>query len=144
MKTSLGLLLFLLIGFIANGQFVTPEIVVTEMPVVTISVCKTEVREQFIKQASKLETEVAEEITQRKEKSKTNIKGFDEQASKQMADQNGVSVSAGDIQKMKSGKMSQEAYRAMADKMLQQSMNMSMDDAKDASKMSKSGQKAWS
>jgi hypothetical protein len=141
MKTSLGLLVFLLVGFIANAQFVNPEIVVNEMPVITIGVCKKEVREQFLKQVLKLKTEVEEEITLRKSKSKANSKGLDEQAAKNMMKQSGYNVSDADIQKMKNA--SKEEKKAMAMAMMQQNMNMSVDEAKKVSKMSKEGQKAW-
>jgi hypothetical protein len=141
MKTSLGLLVFLLVGFISNAQFVNPEIVINEMPVITINVCKKEVREQFLKEVGKLRAELEEEITRRKSETKQNTKGMDEQAAKNMMSQMGFSVSDADIQKMKTA--SKEEKMAMADKMLQQNMNMSVDEAKKVSKMSKAGQQAW-
>lgn len=141
MKPSLGLLIFLLAGFISNAQFVKPETVVIEMPVITMNVCKKEIREQFLKKVDKLKTEVSEEITLRRSKSKTNSKGIDEQAAKNMMKQSGYNVSDAEIQKMKTA--SKEEKKAMAEKMMQQNMNMSVDEAKKVSKMSKEGQKAW-
>jgi hypothetical protein len=126
-----------------QAQLLTPEMVVNRMPVITITVCKKEVREQFLKQVYKLKTEVDEEITHRKSDSKDNSKGMDQQSARQMSEQAGVSASESDMKKMKSGKMSKEANMAMVDKMLQQSKNMSVDEAKQAGKMSKEGQKAW-
>jgi hypothetical protein len=144
MKKTVVLLVLLFVADFVNAQLIKPETFYIEIPDLPMNVSKKEIREPFLKKVDKLSAELKEEISFRKSKVKGNNKDFDEKAAKQMAEQNGVSVSPGDIQKMKSGKMSQEAYRAMADKMLQQSMNVSIDDAKDASKMSKSGQKAWS
>jgi hypothetical protein len=89
----------------------------------------------------KLKTEVEEEITRRRDKSKANSKGMDEQASKNMMKQMGYSVSEADIQKMKNA--GKEEKKAMAMAMMQQNTNMSVDEAKKVSKMSKEGQKAW-
>jgi hypothetical protein len=141
MKTSIAYICFMFFGLVLHAQFVNPEIVVNEMPVITIGVCKKEVREQFLKQVSKLKTEVEEEITLRKSKSKTNSKNLDEQAAKNMMKQSGYNVSDADIQKMKNA--SKEEKQAMAMAMMQQNMNMSVDEAKKVSKMSKDGQKAW-
>ena len=141
MKSKIITLFFIFFGLVLKAQFVNPEIVVNEMPVITISVCKKEVREQFLKQVYKLKTEVDEEITLRRSKYKTNSKGMDEQAAKNMMKQSGYSVSDADIQKMKNA--SKEEKKAMAMAMMQQNMNMSVDEAKKVSKMSKDGQKAW-
>lgn len=141
MKTKIAILFFMSFGSVLNAQFVNPDIVVNEMPVITMTVCKKEVREQFLKQVYKLKTEVEEEITQRRSKSKANSKGIDEQAAKNMMKQSGYNVSDADIQKMKT--VSKEEKKAMAEKMMQQNMNMSVDEAKKVSKMSKEGQKAW-
>ena len=141
MKSSLGLLVFLLVGFIANAQILTPEMVVNRMPSITITVCKTEVREQFLNQVYKLEAEVKEEISTRRSKAKTNSKGMDEQAAKKQMNQMGYSVSDADMQKMKNA--SKEEKQAMAMAMMQGNMNMSVEEAKKAGKMSKEGQKAW-
>jgi hypothetical protein len=128
-------------GLLLKAQIVNPEMVVNKMPVITIDVCKKEVREQFLKQVDLLKKEVEEEISLRKSKSKSNSKGFDEQAAKNMMNQHGMSVSDADIQKMKTA--GKEEKKAMADQMMQQYMNMSVDEAKKAAKMSPEAQKAW-
>jgi hypothetical protein len=140
MRNLVGLSIFLLAGFMAIAQ-IKPETIVTEMPVITTDICKKEVREQFFKQVDKLQAEVEEEITLRKSKSKTNSKGLDEQAAKNMMKQSGYNVSDADIQKMKNA--NKEEKQAMAMAMIQQNMNMSVDEAKKASKMNPEAQKAW-
>jgi len=141
MKSIFTTLLLLFASLILNAQFLTPGSVVNRMPVITFTVCKTEVREQFLNQVYKLEAEVKEEISQRRSKSKTNMKGFDEQAAKNMMKQMGYSISDADIQKMKNASKGEK--KAMADQMMQQNMNMSVEEAQKVSKMSKEGQKAW-
>jgi|APCry1669188910_1035180.scaffolds.fasta_scaffold01327_6 hypothetical protein len=140
MKTNILLIIFMFFGLVLNAQL-KPESVVIEMPVITISICKKEVREDFLKKVAKLKAELDEEITRRKNETKQNVKGMDEQASKNMMSQMGFSVSDADIQKLKNA--SKEEKKAIADKMLQESMNMSIDEVKKVSKMSKTGQKAW-
>jgi hypothetical protein len=142
MNSQIAIVFFMLLSLVSGAQFVNPEIVVNEMPVITIGVCKKEVREQFLKQVDKLKTEVEEEITLRKSKSKANSKGLDEQAAKNMMKQSGYNVSDADIQKMKTA--SKEEKQAMAMAMMQQNMNMSVEEAQKASKMSPEAQKAWS
>lgn len=141
MKATITILFFFIATTVMQAQIVNPEIVVTEMPVITISVCKTEVREQFLKQVYHLKIEVEEEITRRKADAKINKKGFDEQASKNMSNQAGYPVSDADMQKMKNA--SKEEKQAMAMAMMNQNMNMPVDEAKKAGKMSKEGQTAY-
>ena len=140
MKKNMSLIIFMFFGLVLHAQL-KPETVVIEMPVITISVCKKEVREQFLKKIDKLKAELDKEITRRNDETKQNTKGMDEQAAKNRMSQMGVSVSDADIQKLKNA--SKEEKKAIADKMLQESMNMSIDEVKKVSKMSKSGQKAW-
>jgi hypothetical protein len=141
MKSFFTTLLLMLAALIVKAQILTPEMVVNRMPAISIIVCKKEGRQQFLKQVDKLKTEVEEEITRRRDKSKANSKGMDEQASKNMMKQMGYSVSEADIQKMKNA--GKEEKKAMAMAMMQQNTNMSVDEAKKVSKMSKEGQKAW-
>jgi len=140
MKINIVISFFMFLSFVLSAQL-KPETVVIEMPVITNNVCKMEIREQFIKKVDKLKAEVDEEITRRKNETKQNTKGMDEQAAKNMMSQMGFSVSDADIQKMKTA--SKEEKKAMADKMLQQNMNMSMDEVQKVSKMSKAGKQAW-
>lgn len=141
MKATITILFLFIATTAIQAQIVNPEIVVTEMPVITFSVCKTEVREQFLKQVYHLKIEVEEEITRRKANAKRNQKGFDEQASKNMSNQAGNPVSDADMQKMKTG--TKEEKQAMAMAMMNKNMNMPVDEAKKASKMSKEGQTAY-
>ncbi|MDO9253985.1 MAG: hypothetical protein Q7U54_00630 [Bacteroidales bacterium] len=134
-------ILFFLIATIAIQAQTNPELVVIEMPVITINVCKKEIREQFLKKVDKLKAEVAEEITRRKTDSKKGQAGFDEQAAKNMSNQAGIPVSNADMQKMKNA--TKEEKQAMAMAMMNQNMNMPVDEAKKASKMSKEGQTAY-
>ena len=141
MKSIFSTLLILLVALIVKAQILTPEMVAIRMPAISIVVCKKEGRQQFLKQVDQLKTDVEEEITRRKDKSKSNSKGMDEQAAKNMMNQMGYSVSSSDMQKMKTA--TKEEKKAMAMAMMQQNTNMSVDEAKKVSKMSKEGQKAW-
>lgn len=141
MKKSLGLLAFLLVGLIVKAQILTPEMVVIRMPAISIIVCKKEGRQQFLKQVEKLKTDVKEEITRRKDKSKSNSKGMDDKTAKNMMNQMGYSVSSSDMQKMKTATKEEKKTMAMA--MMQKNTNMSVEEAQKMSKMSKEGQKAW-
>lgn len=141
MKATITILFFFIATTVMQAQIVNPEIVVTEMPVITINVCKKEVREQFLKQVYKLKMEVDEELTRRKADAKKSKEGFNEQASKNMSNQAGIPVSDADMQKMKNA--SKEEKQAMAMAMMNQNMNMPVDEAKKASKMSKEGQAAY-
>jgi hypothetical protein len=134
-------ILFFFMAIMLIQAQTNPELVVIEMPVITISVCKKEVREQFLKRVDKLKTEVADEISRRKADAKKSQKGFDEQAAKNMSNQAGYPVSDADMQKMK--KASKEEKQAMAMAMMNQNMNMPVDEAKKAGKMSKEGQAAY-
>jgi hypothetical protein len=141
MKSIFSTLLILLVALIVKAQILTPEMIAIRMPAISIVVCKKEGRQQFLKQVDQLKTDVEEEITRRKDKSKSNSKGMDEQAAKNMMNQMGYSVSSSDMQKMKTA--TKEEKKAMAMAMMQQNTNMSVDEAKKVSKMSKEGQKAW-
>ena len=141
MNSKIVIVIFMLLSSVSGAQLVNPDIVVNEMPVITIGVCKEEVREQFFKEVDKLKTEVEEEITLRKSKSKSNSKGLDEQAAKNMMNHSGYNVSDADIQKMKNA--SKEEKQAMAMAMMQQNMNMPAEEAQKASKMNPEAQKAW-
>lgn len=97
--------------------------------------------EAYSAKISSLKNDLQAEISRRKSQVKANTKGYDEQAGKNMMKQQGFSVSDADMQKMKSA--TKEEKMAMANKMLQENQNMSVDEAKNVGKMSKEGQKAW-
>ena len=141
MKSTFTTLILLLAALVIQAQFVNPEIVVIEMPVITINVCKKEGRHQFLMQVDTLKSEVEKEIARRRNNSQNSSKGMDEQAAKNMMNQMGYPVSDADIQKMKTA--SKEQKKAMADEMMQKYMNVSVEEAKKAAKMSPEGQKAW-
>lgn len=77
-----------------------------------------------------------------KKDEKKNAATMEQQAKQQIATQYGLS--AADMQQLQSGKMSKEEKKAMADKMLQQSSNISIDEVKGVSKMNKAEQTEWS
>jgi hypothetical protein len=138
LKFTIWLLLVLGIGLKAQ---VSPESIVIKVPSMPSDCTEKVAWDNFFEQLNKLKTEVREEISLRKSKAKSNSKGLDEQAAKNMMNQMGYSVSDADIQKMKTA--SKEQKKAIADKMLQQNMNMSVEEAKKVSKMSPEAQKAW-
>ncbi|MEI6678835.1 MAG: hypothetical protein WCL21_09525 [Mariniphaga sp.] len=141
MKSIFSTLLIMLAALIVKTQILTPEMVVIRMPAISMIVCKKEGRQQFLKQVDQLKTDVEEEITRRRDKSKSNSKGMDDQAAKNMMNQMGYSVSSSDMQKMKTA--TKEEKKAMAMAMMQKNTNMSVDEAKKVSKMGKEGKQAW-
>jgi hypothetical protein len=141
MKATIVLFIIFVAGFSLSAQK-KPESFISDIPLIPNSVCSKESRDQFLTGVFQLNTELSEEISRRKNAAKQNTKGMDEQAARNMMNQMGYSVSDADIQKMKTA--SKEEKKAMADKMLQQNMNMSMDEVQRVSKMSDAGKQAWS
>ena len=142
MKTQIVILLFLLLGNFLNAQ-VTPIEIIATAPTMPTNVDVFKVKDDFKTKVSRLMDTVAGTISQMKKDAKEADKGKVEKISNNMAKDAGADVSAADKQKMKSGKMSKAETQAMADKMMQQMANMSMDETKNTKNLSKEGKDAY-
>lgn len=140
MKTSIFLVLFSLMGINGYSQH-APDAFIGKIPDVDRLSCNRESNSDFFSEVYEVKEELQNEISRRKQASRQSTKNYDEQAAKNMMNQRGMSVSDADIKKMKTA--SKEEKRAMAEKMMQGNMNMSVEEAQKASKMSDAGKKAW-
>lgn len=143
MKTFCVLSFLLISTFTLQSQTVTPESILIKIPEIPDAITEDNIKESYLANLEELRNIVKEEIIKRKKANKENSKGVDMEAAKTMGAEQGFSMSEADIQKMKSKQMSKEEKMAMANKMMQQNYNMSVDEAKDVSKMSKQGQAAY-
>jgi len=146
MKTILTAFVLISVGFLVNAQ-TTPEAFLKKAPPLPKDSCgiTRAATESFTQNVASLVDEVENEISMLNEKIEaggtTNEERAKETALKQMSQQYGLSQEQMD--KMKSGKMSEADKQAMADKVLQQQANMSMDEVKNISKMDEAGKKAY-
>lgn len=143
MKTLCFLSCLLISTFTLQSQTVTPESILMKIPEIPDAITEDNIKESYLANLEELRNIVKEEIIKRKKANKENSKGVDMEAAKTMGAEQGFTMSEADMQKMKSKQMSKEEKMAMANKMMQQNYNMSVDEAKDVSKMSKQGQAAY-
>jgi hypothetical protein len=143
MKRKSFLIITLFICFRAFTQ-VTPEAFLGMLPALPKEACafKMDARNSYLDKVNSLSELIDNEISRRHMAEKANAETNNQQAMNNMAQQYGLSPE--DMEKMKSGKkMTDEEKRALADKMLQQNNNMSMDEVDNLKKMDKDGKKAW-
>jgi hypothetical protein len=143
MKKISFLIIILFICFRAFTQ-VKPEEFLGMLPALPKEACaiKTDARNSYLDKVNSLSELIDNEISRRHKAEKANAATNNQQAMNNMAQQYGLSEE--DMQKLKSGKkMTDEEKRALADKMLQQNNNMSMDEVDNLKKMDKNGKKAW-
>lgn len=113
-------------------------------PPVSGTVCNTddESRHAYRESMHTWELKLDEEIAGLRKDDKKKAAMMQYQAEQKVAAD--YNLSAADMEKLKSGKMTPEQKKAMADKMLQQQgYSMTVDEARDVSKMSKAGKQAW-
>lgn len=147
MKKNLLTGILLLWGTIVFSQS-TPEAYLAKIPALskdTCNVSKTSAQ-LFQDKVRELNGVVVNDLDARKEKRDATMENseeaFREGATKHMAQQFGISQE--DMEKMKNGKNLSEAEKqALANKMMMQQTNISMQEAKNLSKMSDAGKKAW-
>lgn len=101
-----------------------------------------EQKTEFGESVSRIIKEAEDQIAYLRRDEKKNVVTMQEDAKQKM--QNDYGLSAADMQKLQSGKMSKEEKKAMADKVLkQQNAGLTVDKAKEVSKYSKEGKEAW-
>ncbi len=144
MKKNFLAYLFLLANTVLFAQS-TPESVLQKLPVApdTKKVCSAtgETKRLYRETVEGFEEMVEETLSNLEENEEQDAITMQEQAKKKIAAD--YNISASDMQKMQKGNMSEAEKQAMIDKMMQQKFNISMEEVKDVSKMSKSGQEAW-
>jgi hypothetical protein len=146
MKTILLAIILLFTGFFVHAQN-TPEAFLKKAPALPKDSCgiTRAAMDSFTQKVSALIDQVDEEISSLNNKvdaqAPTNEAAAKEAAMKQMSQQYGLSQE--EMAKMKSGAMSAAEKQAMADKVLQQQTNMSMDEVKNISKMDDAAKKAY-
>ncbi len=147
MKTLFLAIILLLSGIMVNGQ-ITPEALLKKAPSLPKDSCNISRadKEAFVQQVNALMEETDNEISrlnQEIEKGGTNNEERAKEAAlKQMSQQYGMSEE--DIAKMKNAKnLSAADKQALANKMMMQQANMTMDEAKSLSKLDDAGKKAY-
>lgn len=142
MKTSL-IFTFIIVQSILMLAQKQPESFILKIPDLPMSPCTIdyEEREVFLSKLSELEDELRSEIEPRKEKIEIAYKNSKPQFEKQVMQESGLSQS--DIQKLKNKKLSKEEKKKIADKMIQEKTNMSLQEIENLKKMSKEGKEAW-
>jgi hypothetical protein len=147
MKKTALILIALSIGLMASAQ-TTFESYMKRVPALPRDSCNISkiAAEDFVQQVSALYDEITNDIEERNRKSEEyaekNSDVMKDNVVQQMQQQYGISDE--DVSKMKDGKnMSAAEKQAMANKMMMQQTNISMDEAKNMSKMSDAGKKGW-
>ena len=125
-----------------KAQFKTQEFV-DNIPMLPTEICKikTEERNAFLTEVNAKKDEINAQIKKTKSLAKPNENQAKEMAISQMQSQYGLSDE--EAKKMKSGKMSAQEKKALADKMMMQQTNISMGELQNLKKMSKEGKKEW-
>ena len=148
MKKIILFQLMLFSVYILQAQFnpMAPEVFLNmkvPFPPGEDKVCSSNAQQktEFGESVTRIMEEAKEQITFLRRDEKKNAVTMQEQAKQKM--QSDYGISEADMKKMQSGKMSKEEKKAMADKLLQQNYGISVDEAKDVSKMSKAGKTAW-
>jgi len=147
MKTLLIVLIFFFSGALAQAQL-TPEAFLKKAPSLPKDSCNISrsAKDSFVQEVSTLIEETDHEITRLNQEvenaGSSNEERARETALKQMSQQYGMSEE--DIAKMKNAKnLSAADKQAMANNMMMKQANMTMDEAKNLSKLDDAGKKAY-
>jgi hypothetical protein len=146
MKRLLFIVITAWVAVGASAQFLT-EGYLSKAPALPKDSCNIAFAqvESFTSQVSNILNQVDNAIAQMnrntRQSAKANEAAAKEQAMKQMAQ---FGMSQEDMAKMKSGKMTAAEKQAMANKMMMQQTNISVDEMKAVSGMSQEGKKAYS
>jgi hypothetical protein len=96
----------------------------------------------FAEKVNELSSQIEEEIEKRKEERSSHLEGDKTKMLQNLASQTGLS--AADMAKLQGGgQLSEAEGMALANRMMGQKFNMSVEEAKKVGKMGKEGQKAW-
>jgi hypothetical protein len=148
MKTYI--LSLLMVGFIAgvsaqnNPEQLTADGYMKLVPAFPekICLCDPSVRDAFTSSVSQLRQNILDDANQREQQISDFMHSKQEDLKANMVKNSGMSEA--DIQKLKNGKgMTQAEKMEMANRMMQQKTNISMEEAQNLKKMSKAGKEAW-
>lgn len=147
MKKPALILIALSIGLSISAQSLFESYIkrVPELPKDSCNISRAEM-ESFVERCSALKDELSEVIEERtrlaEEYAESNRGTMEDNAVRQIQKQYGISDE--DINKMKSSEdMTDAEKKAMANKMVMQQTNMSMEEIQNMSKMSEAGKKAY-
>ena len=154
MKTFLSAFLILLVNF-TNAQTM-PEAFLGMLPVPPGTVCnesEDEVKSAFIQKVGEVRDQLDAEISRRKDEIEAKMKSSEGKMMQNAMARTGVSPELMQqmmaLEKQSKGATGDQAKaykaqkKAMADQMIQQSMNISMGEVENLKKMDKAGQTAW-
>ncbi|MFA5971304.1 MAG: hypothetical protein WC780_03045 [Lentimicrobiaceae bacterium] len=99
-------------------------------------------QDAFVNSVNELISEIKDDVNKRNKEANDYMNAHQDEMKANMVKKSGMSDE--DIKKLQSGKDLSEAEKnEMANKMIQQQANMSLDEAKNLKNMSKEGQQAW-
>jgi hypothetical protein len=143
MKNLILVLLGLSLSSMLSAQISAGEYM-KRVPAIPVKVCQLNGIQQdaFITQVRNLSKEIETDAQKRSKASQEYMEANTEQMKANMIKSSGMSDE--EIKKLQSGKEMSEAEKMeMANRMMQQKTNISMDEAKNVKNMSKEGQEAW-
>lgn len=146
MKTNLILFILLLTAVTAQSQTITGQFL-KKIPALPDDTCNITISNMnaFNQKVAVLIDEIESQLNTLNEavdnKMETNEDVAKQHAMKQMSQQYGLTPEQ--MQQMQSGNMSAAEKQALANQMMQQQTNMSMDEVQNLSKMSEEGKKAY-
>jgi len=122
----------------------TGESFFAKLPNLPISVCfvDTSSRGFFNRQLSSVSNQLNEVILKKKKEVQKEADNLKPEMEKKLAQEYGLSEA--DVQRLKDKKLSKEEKKKIADKMMQEKANISMEEIERLKKMSKEGKEAWS
>jgi hypothetical protein len=148
MKIFLWIVLALFLAGAVSAQTTSQQLTAAEYMKKTPAVpgvichCDPSVKDAFLTSVSTLRQTIMEDADQRERQMADFMQSKEGDIKANMVKNSGISDE--DMKKLQSGKkMTQEEKMEMANKMMQQQTNISMDEAKNLQKMSKAGKEAW-
>lgn len=154
MKTIFMLFLMIFAMIFANAQ-VRPEAYLNKLPSVPGDICsdETQGKDEFISKINEISDQLQPELERRHENNEAKVEANKPKMMDNVMKQTGVSpeltqqLMALEEQSKGATGDQKKAYeakkKALADQMMQQSMNISMGEIENLKKMDKAGQKAW-
>jgi hypothetical protein len=154
MKKTAILIFFIFSVLLVDAQ-VRPEAYLSKLPSAPGDICSEEPKgkEEFISKVNEISEQLTAELDRRREKIDAKVEANSTKMQANAMKQTGVSPELLQqmmaLEKQSKGatgaqeKAYKEQKKALADQMMQQSMNISMGEVENLKKMDKAGQKAW-
>lgn len=121
----------------------TGEYFFTRLPALPGAVCEVDTtsKNEFMRQLGIISREIEEVISTKKKEVRKEADKLKPEMEKKLAQEYGLS--SADVQKLKDKNISKEEKKKIADKMMQNKANISMEEIERLKKMSKEGKEAW-